>query len=161
MVSRRLLAAGVLFSILPDSDVYLQMVTTSVGHRGVTHSLLFAALCALLAALMARLLGTKATTAFVFVFIAAASHGLLDMFTNGGGGISYFWPFDPHRYFMPWRVIEVSPLGIAPFFSPRGLSVLGSELKWVWLPAIVFTAIVHEWRTTFAGRGRRTGAGVQ
>ncbi|NII73881.1 hypothetical protein FHW84_002454 [Dyella sp. SG562] len=43
------------------------------------------------------------------------------------------WPFASERFFFPWRPIAVSPIG-ARFFSARGLSVLASELRWVWLP---------------------------
>ncbi|MGH7702890.1 MAG: metal-dependent hydrolase, partial [Gemmatimonadales bacterium] len=39
------------------------------------------------------------------------------------------------RYFLPWTPIRVSPIGISPFFTERGLEVLKSELIWIWLPA--------------------------
>jgi inner membrane protein len=53
--------------------------------------------------------------------------------TTGGLGVAFFSPFSNERYFLPWRPIRVSPLS-AGFFSARGLAVLASELKWVWLP---------------------------
>ena len=65
-----------------------------------------------------------------------ASHGLLDTFTNGGRGIELLWPWTSERYFAPIRPIEVSPLGIRAFLSPRGAQVLQSEVIWVWLPAL-------------------------
>ena len=40
------------------------------------------------------------------------------------------------RRLFSW-VIEVSPIGVATFFSERGLLVLKSEFLWIWLPAIV------------------------
>ena len=75
----------------------------------------------------------------LFVWFAAvtASHGVLDAMTNGGRGIAFFAPFSNHRYFFPWRPIQVSPIG-AGFFSPRGLRVLASEAVWIWvLSAII------------------------
>ncbi len=137
IISRRLLIAGVVVTIVPDADVYLERLTSSIGHRGITHTILFALLCAAFAAAIARPLQTRPSTAFWFVALASASHGLLDALTNGGTGIPFFWPLSAERYFMPWRVIEVSPIGIGRFFSERGLAVIASELKWIWLPAIV------------------------
>jgi inner membrane protein len=64
-----------------------------------------------------------------------ASHGALDALTNGGLGVAFFAPFDATRYFFPWRPVEVSPIGVAAFFSQRGLEVFVSELLWLWLPA--------------------------
>jgi inner membrane protein len=72
---------------------------------------------------------------------AMASHGIVDMATNGGHGIALLWPFSDQRLFWPWQPIEVAPLGIAAFFSQWGLEVLASEFVWLWLPAIVIGAI--------------------
>ena len=64
-----------------------------------------------------------------------ASHGILDALTDGGLGIAFFSPFDTHRYFFPWRPIQVSPIGPG-FFSARGVRVLASELRWIWIPRL-------------------------
>jgi inner membrane protein len=63
-----------------------------------------------------------------FLFACVVSHGLLDACTNGGRGVAIFSPFDKRRLFFPWRPIEVSPIG------HLDISVLVSELRWVWLP---------------------------
>ena len=70
----------------------------------------------------------------LYFFILAASHGLLDTLTNGGNGIALLSPFTNSRYFFPWTPIEVSPLSIKGFLSQRGLTVLISELLWIWAP---------------------------
>jgi inner membrane protein len=137
VISRRLLWVGVLASMAPDSDVYLRHVFDFIDHRGITHSLVFAFALALVMCAFARVLQTKPVTAFLFIFIATASHGVLDAFTTGGGAIAFFWPFTDERYFMPVQMIEVSPIGITSFFSKRGLVVLGSEIVWVWSFAVV------------------------
>jgi hypothetical protein len=36
-----------------------------------------------------------------FLFLATASHGILDAFTDGGRGIAFFAPFGTERYFFP------------------------------------------------------------
>jgi inner membrane protein len=145
-VSSPLLACGVLASILPDLDVFAFRFGVSysnqLGHRGFSHSVLFALLLGLFAAAIARWLCTNRTAAFTFVFVAAFSHGLLDMFTNGGMGVALWWPFSEVRLFAPWQVIEVSPLSLLRVIGSRGLVVLWSEFKWVWLPAAVAACLL-------------------
>ena len=65
-----------------------------------------------------------------------ATHGLLDAMTTGGLGVALLAPFNDTRYFFPWRPIAVSPIGVRPFFSARGVLVLANEAKWVGLPAL-------------------------
>jgi inner membrane protein len=146
LISRRLLAAGVAASILPDLDVVTFDLGVSyahdLGHRGATHSLLFAAVVALVGACSSRALHTTFWRALWFLFLATASHGVLDAFTNGGLGIAFLWPWSSHRYFFPIQVIEVSPLGLRPFLSAWGLKVLLSELLWVWIPCTLGWALV-------------------
>jgi inner membrane protein len=83
---------------------------------------------------------------WLYVAVAAASHGVLDAFTNGGLGIALLAPFDNTRYFAPWRPIEVSPIGIRALFSREGLAVLLSEAAWVWLPALLLVLSSRLWR---------------
>jgi inner membrane protein len=141
IISKPLLVAGVVASILPDLDVLAYQFgipyTSVYSHRGFTHSIEVALSIAILAAFAARHLKATATSAFLFIFAAALSHGLLDSFTNGGSPIAFLWPFSNERFFAPYRVIEVSPIGIAPLFSARGVRVLASELLWVWFPAVI------------------------
>lgn len=151
-----LLGAGVVAAMLPDADVLAFALhipyADAFGHRGASHSLLFAGVLAALTAVLA-LVGSRRTwsavssqprlastvQAAVFVFICAASHPLLDAMTSGGLGVALAWPWSEHRFFAPWRPIRVSPF--APqFFSARGLATLLSELRWVWLP--LATAVV-------------------
>jgi inner membrane protein len=73
---------------------------------------------------------------FLWFTAVTASHGLLDALTDGGRGIAFFAPFSNHRYFFPWRPIQVSPIGTG-FFSSRGLLVLASESVWIWVPSAI------------------------
>jgi inner membrane protein len=138
IVSRRLLLAGVAASILPDLDVVAFSFGIpyehEFGHRGFSHSFFFAALTALVGACAHRWLRCSFGVAFGFLFLATASHGVLDTFTNGGLGIALFWPWSGERYFARYQLIEVSPIGISDFLSSGGVRVILSELRWVWLP---------------------------
>lgn len=141
-----LLIAGAVLSSVPDLDAigYFMGVPYEswCGHRGCTHSLVFAALLALLPTpWLARRNGVPRAAVFAYLFAAAASHGLVDMATNGGLGIAVLWPFDGARHFWPVQPLEVPPLGIRAFFSEWGLQVLASEALWLWLPALVVGAI--------------------
>ncbi|HDS0948497.1 TPA: metal-dependent hydrolase [Stenotrophomonas maltophilia] len=138
----RLLVAGVVAAMLPDADVLAFALhipyADAFGHRGASHSLLFACMLAALAAVLAFFAGrhprlAPTVQAAVFVFICAASHPLLDAMTSGGLGVALAWPWSEQRFFAPWRPIRVSPFA-AQFFSARGLATLLSELRWVWLP---------------------------
>ncbi len=141
VIPRRLLVAGVAAAMVPDLDVIGFKLgiaySDSIGHRGVTHSLVFAVILGVLAFLLAKRLNARPLAAAIFISASCASHGLLDMCTNGGLGIAFFWPFSHERYFLPWRFIEVSPLTLDRVFSARGLQVLHSELTGVWLPCVV------------------------
>lgn len=130
---------GVLLSMLPDADVIAFRFGIpyehALGHRGVTHSLAFAAILALcLCSLPA--FSARRGRVFLFLLISAASHGILDALTNGGLGVGFFIPANDHRYFLPWRPIKVSPLSVQAFFSARGWIILKSELTAVWLPCL-------------------------
>jgi inner membrane protein len=130
---------AVFCSILPDFDVIGFSLGLPYGdfwgHRGLTHSILFALVVGSIAGIA---LGGRATQKFwngVLLFVITASHGVLDAMTNGGLGVAFFSPFDTTRYFFSWRPIQVSPIG-AGFLSARGLDVLMSEALIVWVPAL-------------------------
>lgn len=137
----RLLCAGVLASVLPDLDVLAFRFNVSyahiLGHRGFSHSLLFALMLALMATVLVTRRGDLRRICFVFVFLAALSHALLDMVTNGGLGVAVGWPFSSARFFAPWQFIEVAPLKVSRLFGAAGLTVLKSEVLGVWLPAML------------------------
>jgi inner membrane protein len=138
-LSPRLIAAGAFASILPDFDSIAFKLgiayADQFGHRGASHSLLFALAVGFIGAAAAPWLRTTRWRAMWFLALCTASHPLLDALTNGGLGVALLWPWSHERIFAPWRPIAVSPIGIG-FFSARGLTVLWSELVWVWVPLI-------------------------
>jgi inner membrane protein len=133
----RLFAWGVLCAEIPDADVLGFWFGVPYGdlwgHRGITHSLLFAGFFAVVL--------TYGISLWLYFFLATASHGLSDAVTNGGLGVAFFAPFDTTRYFFPFRPVVVSPLGLQEFFSPIGARVLVSEAIWIWLPCVVFVGL--------------------
>lgn len=144
----RIWVAGMLCSAFPDLDVigfrFGVRYGDFLGHRGFSHSLAFAALLAIVVTILLPLRDAPARGRFsiaFYLFLCTASHGLLDAMTNGGLGVAFFAPFDNHRYFLPWRPIQVAPIGMGRFFSTAGLAVLRSELLWVWLPALAAALI--------------------
>jgi inner membrane protein len=141
-------------AMLPDLDVvgfgFGIRYGDMLGHRGLTHSLPFALIVGCLVALIAfRDVKTfspgwwKLSTYF---FVVIASHGVLDAMTNGGLGVAFFAPFSNERYFLPWRPIEVSPIGLEPFLSERGLEVIVSEIKWIWVPSGLLVILTEVYR---------------
>jgi hypothetical protein len=67
-----------------------------------------------------------------------ASHSGCDDQRRAWG--AFFAPFENSRYFLPWRPIEVSPIGVSAFFTSRGLAVLQSEFIWIWIPSVMWIA---------------------
>lgn len=159
VVAPRLLVCGAVASVLPDLDVLAFRLgipyAAEFGHRGFPHSLLFAFAAALFGACCCRCLHSTFLRAFCFLFLSVASHGVLDMFTNGGLGIALLWPFSEQRFFAPEQVIEVSPLSLARFFSARGVAVLKSELLWIWLPSMVIGILIGIARFALMHKHRR------
>jgi inner membrane protein len=129
---------GAAFTVVPDLDWigfrYGIHYGDFLGHRGFTHSFVFAALLALAALPFAS---ARRLPLFLYLFLCAASHGVMDAFTDGGLGVAFFAPFNKERFFFPWRPIVVSPIGISRFFNADSLAVLRSELVWVIGPSVM------------------------
>jgi inner membrane protein len=143
----RILLLGVIFSILPDIDVIAFKFGIAYesmwGHRGITHSILFAFILCSLTTLLVAKTKKEYLTFFFFLFLTTLSHSLLDALTTGGKGVAFFAPFDNTRYFFPWQVIKVSPIGVKNFFSDRGVDVLFSEFNWIGLPLLISLFILY------------------
>ena len=126
-----LLLLAIASSILPDIDVlafnFGIPYEHPFGHRGFTHSVFFAILCATLLMFIFGKLNKKLW--WLVIFLSTVSHGVLDAMTSGGRGVGFFIPFYNERFFFPFREIVVSPIGIGKFFSEWGMKVIFSELK--------------------------------
>ena len=133
-----LVLTGMLAAILPDLDVIAFKLgiayESAFGHRGFSHSIVFAILVASLVSVFHHRLHSSALVCWLFIAFATISHGLLDALTTGGLGVEFFWPLTEERYFFPWQFIQVSPIGVSRFLTARGWRVIQSELLTVWLP---------------------------
>lgn len=169
------LFTGMICSIIPDVDVigfYFDIQYGDLwGHRGLTHSIFFAAL--LSAALTVVWYRQKSSAGKagmgIYFFLCTASHGVLDAMTDGGLGVAFFSPFDPTRYFFPFRPVAVSPIGIGDFFNGNAVQILLSEVTWIWLPAIgiflILRGLLHVGGDRFSqnghGQAHPPGSGEQ
>jgi inner membrane protein len=150
-----------LLAVLPDLDVigfrlgipYGHML----GHRGFTHSLLFAVLVAgITPAIFFR--DVNAFTRqwwqlVILAFLATMSHGLLDAFTDAGLGVGFLIPFDDTRYFAPWRPLATSPLSVVAFVDGPALRILANELVWIGVPLMIVMIVIHLFRWRWRRRG--------
>ena len=115
-----------------------------LGHRGLTHSLPFAAVVSGFVVFVGfsgpewirsrpRLLS--------YFFVVTASHGVIDAMTRGGLGVAFFAPFEPTRYFFPFRPIPVFPIEvdglINTFLSATAYKHLAKECIWIVLPCLL------------------------
>ena len=139
---------GMICAILPDADVVSFALNIPYedfwGHRGFTHSLLFALIIGVVVTGLfyrknnspLRLVGYC-----IFFTLCTASHSVLDAMTSGGLGVAFFSPWDDARYFFPWRPIKVSPIGVSEFFSEWGKKVILSELIWIGIPCTIYMTV--------------------
>jgi inner membrane protein len=127
-------------SLLPDIDVigfrYGVRYADPLGHRGATHSLLFALAAGIVVGAIAAFFrrGFLRTTAIATLLLI--THPLLDTLTDGGLGCALLWPFDAERFFAPWNPIPVAPIGMR-FFSAAGLRTALFELA-LFSPILLF-----------------------
>jgi inner membrane protein len=141
---------GVLCAMFPDADVigfkFGITYESFWGHRGFTHSLLFALLIGIIITIIffnKKLSTVKGLAYISFFTLCTASHSLLDAMTTGGLGVAFFSPFDDSRYFFPWRPIQVSPIGIKNFFGEWGIRVILSELIWIGIPCTAYIVLMR------------------
>jgi len=121
-------------SLWPDVDVvgFLFGVRYGdpFGHRGATHSLAMALVAGALCGVFARRRGWPPLRTAIVGTVVAASHGLLDTMTYGGGlGVALLWPFSTARFWAPaaLRIIPIAPIGLG-ILSPIGVKVMLAEL---------------------------------
>ena len=149
--------------MLPDADVvglYLGVpYGHPAGHRGFSHSLLFAVLTGALVAAFWRRFVTRdhhAQMLLVYFSVVTAFNGLLDALTNGGTGVGFFIPFDSGRYFSPTGQSGWPQSGPGTSWNRDGQywrpNFSGREDRHccLWLLACSFQAADQETRTTTA-----------
>ncbi|MEM8888802.1 MAG: metal-dependent hydrolase [Bacteroidota bacterium] len=136
---------GIFCAAFPDADVLafsFDIPYESLwGHRGITHSISFSLIFGIIITKLfyrKEALGSKKGIFLILYFsMCTLSHAILDAMTTGGLGVAFLAPFENSRYFLPWREIQVSPIGASKFFSEWGIRVIKSELIWIGIPSLL------------------------
>ncbi|UQZ90470.1 hypothetical protein C4J81_15145 [Deltaproteobacteria bacterium Smac51] len=159
VIPPRLLVAGVALSMAPDLDsigFFMGVPYESLwGHRGISHSTAAMALAAAAGLALGPWLRAGRMVSAFFLFLAVASHVVLDAATSGGLGPAALWPFEDGRHFLSWRPIRVAPMSPSAMFSDWGRAVVFSELKWVWLPFTAISLLILFFRKALTRNNRR------
>ena len=123
-LSAGIIGFGVICRILPDIDIIAFKFgipyESMWGHRGITHAIFFAVILAIVSGYFLSRSKKQFYASSLFIFLAPFSHSLLDAMTTGGKGVTFFAPFDNSRYFLPWRVVKVSPYWLKKLFIRMG-----------------------------------------
>ncbi len=157
-----------LLAVFPDFDVLSFKLgipyAHPLGHRGFFHSIAFMVLTAgLFSSCIPALRAFESNRfrLFITLSLVGLTHPLLDAMTSGGLGVGLLMPLDMRRFFLPWRPIKVSPIGVREFLGLWGFRVLKSELAWIVLPSMLLTASafairrsIDLFRNGFASRAR-------
>lgn len=146
-VPRRLIAAAAIAAMIPDVDAlshhFLGVARDSLlSHRGIMHSLGAALVAGLIAAGFHERLRVRRWVAGVVVGAAMASHGLLDMMTDSGKAVAYFWPLSPARYVAIWRPIHIVIEDREQLLVLDNLRQL-SEIRQVLLPMLLVAIFIR------------------
>ena len=153
----KLIVAASIAAAAPDIDGVFNHLwhlppNSVFSHRGAAHSLFVALIAGLLAALFHRRFGVRRLTAGVVIAAAMASHGLLDMMTDGGRPVAYLWPLSSKRFFADWRPIHSAPVHMSHIFS-EALERLRSELFQLIIPMFLI-ALAVRWARSAVGASR-------
>jgi inner membrane protein len=124
---------------------------TLLGHRGLSHSIVFAVALGIIAAvaLLPPVARRERVAAAAALILAIATHSILDALTTYSPTGPAFWaPFTNHRYRFAWM----------PLTGEGGLKTdFGQEALYVCLPALVLMGLIEWWRLRHPER-RSSGA---
>ena len=147
---RRLWVAAAVCAAVPDVDALgrpfgnLSYEAAFGGHRGFTHSILFAIVVGGWAAWMLSrdIISQRAHLRLWLAFaLAIASHGILDALSTIGNGVAFWAPFSWTHYEFGWQ--PLGEIGPGPRGPTRLLAIVGNELLWVGLPSLIVVAIAR------------------
>lgn len=133
---------------LPDIDVIgipFGIASESVfGHRGLTHSFVFAIIISILVVKLffrtEKILSLRGLTLTLYFTFITGSHGMLDALSDGNNGVVLFWPFKNTKVFFPFTPIMDSPISLK-IFGEQGYRILINEFLLIWLPLISIVSL--------------------
>lgn len=129
-----LLVLVVAVAVIPDLDIPAAELGLA-EHRGGSHSLVMAAVMGGVVAVIARWRKQSALLWGAAAAVSMASHGVLDLFSQGPG-VKLLWPFTDARF-----ASSVRPLPTPHVFqilSPHELLVLAAEVA-LFAPVVLFS----------------------
>ena len=142
---RRVWTFAAACALAPDMDWFAGLLRIPEGHhlshRGMSHSLLAAALLAAAAMLIGFRPHLRSPRHWGCMLAAAFSHSLLDACTFGGTGVALLLPFSDARFVCAWQPIFVSPIPLSGKLLDWLLFSLGTELVWIGIPALLVLGI--------------------
>jgi inner membrane protein len=141
---RRVIAVAAICAVVPDLDLIgwpLGVSTfTLFGHRGLSHSIAFAVVLGIVAAvaLLPAAPRRDRVVAAAVLILATATHSVLDAMTTYSPTGPAFWaPFSNQRYRFSWM----------PLTGAGGLQTdFGQEALYACLPALVLIVSIEWWR---------------
>ncbi|MGH7286156.1 MAG: metal-dependent hydrolase [Polyangiaceae bacterium] len=159
---RRLWIVAVVVSCIVDLDLaaYIAEVRPPalLAHGGIFHSLAFALILGLAAAVIFfRALGTRTREwkiVAAFLCGCAMSHPLLDWVTASDTPVALLAPFSSARVSAPIKLIPSCPLGLDEYFTLWGILTFANELLYVVIPASVVVALLNSGKKDAPSRGR-------
>jgi inner membrane protein len=147
---RRLWITAAVCAALPDVDALgrpfgnLTYEATFGGHRGLTHSILFAIVIGGVTAWTFRgnVVSRPGRLRLWLAFgLALASHGVLDALSMIGNGVAFWAPFSWTHYEFLWQ--PLGEIGPGPGGPKRSVAVVANELLWVGLPSLIVIAVAR------------------
>lgn len=150
-------ALGFAVGVAADLDVLAAMAWPGLtGHRGPSHSLVFAAAISLLFALALTRRGRPPWRPWAGLFLAAATHPLLDWLMACGPPVPWLWPFSDRGWLSPVQLVPTayyarSLSGLAALLN-HGPTLRGMALEGlIFLPPALLACL---------GRRLRSGPGI-
>ena len=114
---RRFYVLAALTALLADLDVVVFVLFRPLGmtpHRGASHSLLVAAVGALLLTFLSvRFFSFSKVRLFGCIFLAYCSHLILDYLMGSGPEIHFFWPLSDQGYLSPIKLVPTAYYGLS------------------------------------------------
>lgn len=134
---RKFLFGSVVCQCLPDLDVlsYLFHIAPPhpLGHRGLTHSCVFALVAAILVTLCCsrqlKPFSRRWWSLYGWFFLIAFAHGILDAMVDDRLGVAFLWPWTTQHYHLPWRPFLDYPLEASALVSMSLWTTVFLELQ--------------------------------
>lgn len=125
--SQRFIILSTLCQWVPDIDTFSYLFAIDerhpLGHRGLTHSGVFALALAFTVMTIFyrsyRLNRTQWWGCYIWFFVITLFHGIFDALVDAALGVAFFWPLSLERYRFAWRPLMDVPIRFSEFLSIR------------------------------------------